>query len=548
MGDTAAIYLRVSTDEQADPTKTSLSQQRERCLAYCQSQGWEIFEVYEDAGVSGTLEFRPAMQQLMKDAEEKRFSHVVFLKIDRLARNLRNLLNLAHQLKSWGVGLVSVEEHFDTGSAQGKLFFDLLGAFAEFEAAQINERMSNGRKGAVVKKGKYLASTVPFGYVKTADGKLKPHPEQAKVVKKMFQWARQGLGVKAIVTKLTEQGVEPPNQKSSWGWHFSTVYKILTAPRYIGKSTYGGLPMSCPPLVDEDTFNVVQATLKKHKRDSPRNTKQLYLLQHLIWCGHCGSRYMAKSTWNKQGPRPVYLCRQRTVYGKQAGHEGIRWRWDGKQLEDVIKRHVLKVIADPDYLVHDVKVYQAEAEQRLSEHRDQEKRLQAKLVDLEQQEIRALQGWQRGIYRDEQQVQETLAGLRAQQEETRAKLETLSQQAVIEPLTKAEKVRLLADQVVLSFAYEGGSGLFRRMEAGKTRESWLNKALADLEQREVVSVVVPGNDDQEWPVEQVPVAQWWRDLITILVDRITVNDDGSLNIEGTVQVASGRVSHVPRSR
>jgi site-specific DNA recombinase len=541
MTDLAAIYVRVSTEEQASQDKTSLDQQRERCVAYCHAQGWEVFEVYPDPGVSGTLdpEHRHAMHKLLEDAAAGRFQRLVFLKVDRVARSLRKLLNFSHQLQGLGIGLVSVVEQFDTSTASGQLYFNLLGAFAEFERATINERMSDGRKGAV-RNGRYMASITPFGYVRE-NGTLTPHPEQADLVRQMFQWAREGLGVKVIVRRLTEQGVEPPsppNRKSfRWGWYHTTVYKTLTSPRYIGKATYAGEPMPCPPLVDEETFNAVQEGLRKRRRDSPRNTKNLYLLQHLLWCRHCGGRYMAKTVSHGA----VYLCRQRTVYGKKADHEGLQWRWHAGELETAIKKHVLRVLVKPDYLVHDAQVYREAVDQRINEQRVQGDRLRAQLTSLQQQEARVQDGWLKGIFGDEQQLQGKLADLRNQQQQIRARLEVLAAESPVEELTKAEKVRYIADYVTLMHAHAGN---WRRGLPGfrPTKKGWEDDALAALAQQTHIEVPLSWDDEQEWQTESVPVDQWWRDTITTLVDEIWVEDDGKwLTVKGTIKVASGKV-------
>ena len=541
MLDQAVVYIRVSTDEQANPDKTSLTQQRERCTGYCTAQQWELVEVYEDAGVSGSLdaEARPALNRLMEDAKAGKFQRVIFLKIDRMARSLRKLLNTSHQLQALGVGMVSVVEQFDTSTASGQLYFNLLGAFAEFERAQINERMSDGRRGAV-RQGKYLAATTPFGYSRD-NGHLRRDKDQAKVVKQMFKWASEGMGLKSIVTSLNERGVEPPNsrkRKSSWGWHSTTIHKMLTSPRYVGKATYAGQPMPCPALVSEELFDAAQSALKRRRINSPRNTKQFYLLQHLLWCRHCGGRYMAKSTWNRSGFRSVYLCRMRTTYGQRAGHDEIKWRWVGEDLEQMIKRYVLHVLAKPKYLVHDAKVYREQAEQRSADHQGQEQGLQTQLMKLNKQETRTLEGWEKGIYIDEQQFYDHLADIRRQQRETQAALEVLKSQGQDEELGKADKIRLLADWVTQMHAYAGNRGLLSRPK----RKGWVDKALADLDQQTHVDVVVPGDDDQEWVTESIPIDQWWKDTIATLVERIWVNDDGTLTVKGIIEVASGEVS------
>jgi site-specific DNA recombinase len=544
--DQAVVYIRVSTDEQANPDKTSLTQQRERCTGYCTSQQWELVEVYEDAGVSGSLdaEARPALNRLLEDAKSGKFQRVVFLKVDRMARSLRKLLNLSHQLQGMGVGLVSVVEQFDTTTASGQLYFNLLGAFAEFERAQINERMSDGRRGAV-RNGAYLAATTPFGYTRE-NGRLRRNKEQAKVVRQMFKWASEGMGLKAIVTELDKRGIEPPHARKSlshFGWHSTTIHKILTSPRYIGKGTYAGAPMQCPALVSEEVFNAVQVALKRRRIDSPRNTKRTYLLQHLLNCRHCGGRYFSKSTWNKSGFRTVYLCRQRTAYGAKSNHSGIKWRWVGEELEQMVKRHVLRVLAKPDYLVHDAKVYREEAEQRGTELRNQQGGLRTQLTKLEQQESRALEGWTKGLYQDEQQLYDQLADIRRQQQQVRTTLDSF--QVHDEELTKAEKVRLLADQVVQLHAYQGNLGL---PITKSKRKGWEDKALAELTQRTSIEVVVPGDEEEEWVTTTIPIDQWWKDVITTLVDKIWVEDDGSLTIEGVITLADGQVSNSPLPR
>ena len=124
----AAIYTRVSTEEQAQPDKTSLAQQRERAEAFCKAHGWQVVQVYEDAGVSGAKSSRPALNIMLADAGEGKFQRVVFLKLDRRGRNLRDLLNISHRLNEIRVGIVSIHDSFDTGTSSGRLFFSILGA------------------------------------------------------------------------------------------------------------------------------------------------------------------------------------------------------------------------------------------------------------------------------------------------------------------------------------------------------------------------------------------------------------------------------------
>src|SRR5262249_32928490 len=113
----AAIYCRVSSEDQARPDKVSLATQREKCEAYLTVQGWQAGGVFEDAGVSGAKSSRPALDAMLEAARAGEVQRILVWKLDRLARNLRHLLNLSAELESLGVGLVSVSDGFDTGTS-----------------------------------------------------------------------------------------------------------------------------------------------------------------------------------------------------------------------------------------------------------------------------------------------------------------------------------------------------------------------------------------------------------------------------------------------
>jgi len=138
----AAIYCRVSTDEQAEHGY-SLADQQERGRAYIASRGrgWmPVEESYIDDGVSGTLRDRPALGRLLADAKAGKIDVVVCTKLDRLARKLRVLLSIWDELEDMGVAVVIIEESIDTTTAIGQLVRNVLGAIAEFEVDTIAAR------------------------------------------------------------------------------------------------------------------------------------------------------------------------------------------------------------------------------------------------------------------------------------------------------------------------------------------------------------------------------------------------------------------------
>ena len=240
----AALYIRVSTDKQASEG-TSLEVQEEKLRKFCSMQGWNIFQLYADRGISGKDTERPQFQALMQDAREKKFDVVVVTKLDRFGRSLRDLINCIYDLNSIGVQFTSVNDNINTTTPNGKLLFHILGAFAEFEREIIRERMMTGI--AKARQEGRIIGRVPMGY-KIVDGKVVIDPEKAELVKSIFQAYASGETAWKISTRL---GMKP-----------STVSYVLkngfyAEPRLNGKHE---------PLVSHELFEAIQPILHKQRR------------------------------------------------------------------------------------------------------------------------------------------------------------------------------------------------------------------------------------------------------------------------------------------
>jgi DNA invertase Pin-like site-specific DNA recombinase len=133
----AAIYVRVSTTEQ--DTEGQETELRE----YAERRGWN-YEVYRDKGQSGAKSDRPELTRLLADLRRRKLDIVVVWALDRLARSLRQLLEIAEQCQSLGVDLVSLRQNIDTTLPAGRLTFQILGAVAEFEREMLRERVKAG--------------------------------------------------------------------------------------------------------------------------------------------------------------------------------------------------------------------------------------------------------------------------------------------------------------------------------------------------------------------------------------------------------------------
>ena len=142
----AAIYVRVSTQDQVQHG-FSLDAQQESLQNYAKAMGYEIFKIYRDEGKSAKDMNRPEMQQMLSDAENKKFSAIFIYKLDRFSRSIKDLILTIDQLKNWGIDFVSLQDKIETTSATGKLMFHIISAFAEFERNLISERTKEGLKG-----------------------------------------------------------------------------------------------------------------------------------------------------------------------------------------------------------------------------------------------------------------------------------------------------------------------------------------------------------------------------------------------------------------
>lgn len=147
----AALYVRVSTDRQ------TVQNQIEALTKIASARGWQIVSTYDDAGISGAKERkdRPGLDAMLKDAQRRKFDIVMAWAIDRLGRSLIDLLSTIQHLETCGVDLYLDQQAIDTTTPAGKLMFQVVGAFAEFERSMIRERVNAGLRRAVA-RGKVL--------------------------------------------------------------------------------------------------------------------------------------------------------------------------------------------------------------------------------------------------------------------------------------------------------------------------------------------------------------------------------------------------------
>jgi DNA invertase Pin-like site-specific DNA recombinase len=310
----AAGYIRLSRWKgDADPS-TSPDRQRELIKNYCQSQGYELVEIFEDLDVSGSVRGRrlerPALRRLRSRWAE--FDAVVFSKIDRLSRSVIDFNQLVIESREHEAALVSVEEGFDLGSPMGKMQADLLSIFAEFEAATIRERTLAG-KAKSRELGRWQGGNVPAAHMVNEVGTLELVEEEADILRAAADALLSGASVQSMVRQLNESQLRPRKKKTESGllaegnnrpagerWSPRTAKRVLTGP-------------FAPAILGVERSELVRERLAENGSGVPRNPVRL--LSSVARCAACGGpMYTGKSNNGKA----TYRCVARS-HGEECG-------------------------------------------------------------------------------------------------------------------------------------------------------------------------------------------------------------------------------------
>ncbi|MCL4850988.1 MAG: recombinase family protein [Bryobacteraceae bacterium] len=362
-GTTVAIYSRVSTDIQVQ--NDSLITQEKVLRDYCRSHELRIYEHYSDAGLSGgSTQNRPAFKRMMADAAAQKFSAVVVTKLDRISRNLRDLLRLIDALEANGVSFISISQSFDTSTSIGRLMLNMLGSFAQFEREMIAERVRDHML-VRAREGKWNGGVIPFGY-REQDGKLLIQEDEARWVRKMFDLYLEHRSIRHIALYLNAKGSRPRYAKA---WSPNSVSRALMNPAYYGASTYNKrkgtsttstprpekewiiVEGALPAIVDKGIWTKVHQMLTHQGGLHHRNKRSTYLLSGLIKCGRCGGS-MAGYNHPKEGVGggawSYYRCSWRQNKGTTVC-SGMTI--DRRRTEQKIVEAIGKWAADPGHVI-----------------------------------------------------------------------------------------------------------------------------------------------------------------------------------------------------
>ncbi|AIC96500.1 recombinase family protein [Shouchella lehensis] len=415
-----AIYARVSTSEQAEEGY-SIDEQLNVLREWCARQHYDIYDEYVDRGISGKNMNRPELQHLLTDAKRNCFDVVVVWKMNRLARNVLDMLQMVKHLKHSNVDFRSFKENLETETPAGKLQFHMLASVSEFERDNIAENVKMGMI-ARAKEGSWNGGRV-LGYDSIEDTTIKSkrkarklviNEKEALTVRRVFQLYLQGNGYKSIANLLNREGHRTKRQGD---FSINAVKTILENPIYVGKIRYNvrrdwtnkrrkGInpnPIiqqgNHSPIITEDEWTRTQAILKQRSCKPNRVHSGEFPLTGIIRCPECGAGMVLGRTTNKKkdGTLKVleyYVCGTWKNKGSSVCHSnGVRTQY----ADEYVLKKLAKLANNQsliESIVHRINTQHASVTKPLEQERSM---IQKELEEQATKKERLLELYKEGI-------------------------------------------------------------------------------------------------------------------------------------------------------
>jgi site-specific DNA recombinase len=403
MNRSAAIYARVSTDDQAEKGY-SLPSQIEACRKFALQKGFDVAGVYQD-DISGAkpITTRPYGSELQRAIDMRQINTVIVYCVDRLSRDIVDLLTTVRDWLRTGVEIYCL----DVGQIISELDIVLVikGWQGSDERKKILERTTRG-KNEKARAGKVVGGgTPPYGYT-YQDGELAINEAQARIVRMIFDWYTNGsengimMSQGAIAKRLTELGIPRPSEAKGWKkkriwasrWDQTVVKWIISSETYCGTLRYGKyigargrggkrpedeqIPISVPAIIDREKWLIAQERREYNSRFGRRKRKTEYLLRGLLFCG-CG-RHMVASNGK-------YYCtrRYRTFGGERCTEPFVH----ALKVEHISWGYIMRLLTNADEFENALREAQAfEAEQMQPKQKELE-HVKALLIDTEYEAV-----------------------------------------------------------------------------------------------------------------------------------------------------------------
>lgn len=347
----AGIYIRVSTEDQAREG-FSLGEQKEKLLQLCKFKEYEVFKVYEDAGISAKdMAHRPAFQEMLADMKKGKINYIVAYKLDRVTRSVRDLEELIAVLEKYNTYLVCDRDDVNTSTANGRFFVRMLTVLSQLEIEIVSERTKFGLNGAI--KSGHLPGTIPLGYKKDGNKKTVIDETTKDVIIRIFNMYLEGKSYQQIANILKEEKVLAPKQ-----WRDSTIQKILENRVYRGDyeqyKRIGKLQSIEPiiymnvvePIISRAMWEEVQLQKEKNQRAYARD--RVYIFFQKSKCPKCNSIMKCKGSGGTKKKYMYYNCEHCKIYYREDKIEECLEDFilDLVEYDMAVKKYFFPILAD----------------------------------------------------------------------------------------------------------------------------------------------------------------------------------------------------------
>ena len=374
-----AAYCRVSTDDEEQLTSYE-AQKAYYTDKIMTNPDWTMAGIFADEGISGTSTAkRKEFNRLIRSCRQGKVDVVMVKSISRFARNTLDCISYTRMLQALGIAVIFEKENINTLEMDSELLITMMGAFAQAESESMGANIRWGMREAMRQGKASIRYDNLYGYEKGEDGKPKIIPEQAEVVRRIYESYLAGQSLRMIRDSLERDGI--PNIKGVVSWHPAVLQSILANEKYCGdvlrQKTYiedtiskrvrkntGQLPMYLiqnhhEGIVSREMFNAVQAELARRNAGKAPSRKQAptgrakysakYALSDRLICGECGSLHR-RCVWTHHGQRRVvWRCISRIDYGSRYCHEAPTL--DEKPLRDAILAAINSAMSQKDILI-----------------------------------------------------------------------------------------------------------------------------------------------------------------------------------------------------
>jgi len=332
-------YCRVSSnsDDQLNSFAAQVKYYTKHITSHTE---WEFVDIFADEGITGTsADKRTEFQKMIQLCSHGKIDLILTKSISRFARNVPECLEFARKLKQQGIGIIFEKEAINTLRMSDELMLSTFSAIAQEESMAISQRLKHMNRERM-KRGEYIASLSPYGYVMNDEKRLIVFPPEAEIVREIFSAYLNGRSIGGIAHDLTERGV--PKRRGSDQWNYITVYYILTNEKYIGDTLYQKtyttdmFPFTGrknkgehdqyyaegthEPIISKTEFNAVQNLIKSRSNHFGKSHPiGPYPLTRKIRCSECGSYYVRKTT----GVRTLWICKKHLLDAESCASQ--RW-------------------------------------------------------------------------------------------------------------------------------------------------------------------------------------------------------------------------------